>query len=435
MKTVNTQRLKSIASGGLLLLFSAAAAAGAATEAQYLYRSGELSVSDRRFQQIFAVLKKQHTDPEALRQRAEGYLERLRRDLLLAAAARSEGYSSDPVVTGPYERYREVHLVDMYLQAEVIQPARDYARREAEAKGGSEKLLFRQERDRLSRELTAAAAGLVEAETYDAALAAAVGGKEENPVVARLGGAEVRFEVLRPGLAQLSHPSMREGTDLSLAQTVLRSFIARQRLVTAAQKKKYPLDPKYILDVQDKLVETLAAAYEGKIYSKVSVRDEDVEAYFEEHREEFRRGEEKQVYEILVKDLETAKDVRRRLQMGDSFDYLVRKLSVGVTKEKGGLLGWIQRGDLIRVLDGAVMGLEVGGISQVIKTEYGFHVLACTGEQEGRMPSLEEIRGRVAPLAELELRSRALEKRVGELEKEIPIDVNEDRLEEIRGSL
>lgn len=78
---------------------------------------------------------------------------------------------------------------------------------------------------------------------------------------------------------------------------------------------------------------------------------------------------------ILVKTEQEAKEIKGLLNGGSDFAELAKERSKGPNAAKGGDLGIINKGDLLPELDNALRELKPGEISNVLKSELGFHIL------------------------------------------------------------
>ena len=79
---------------------------------------------------------------------------------------------------------------------------------------------------------------------------------------------------------------------------------------------------------------------------------------------------------ILVATREEADKVLARLQSGEDFAALAKELSTDTsTKEEGGDLGWFPKGKMDTAFDEAAFALQPGQTSQVVETQYGFHII------------------------------------------------------------
>jgi parvulin-like peptidyl-prolyl isomerase len=70
-----------------------------------------------------------------------------------------------------------------------------------------------------------------------------------------------------------------------------------------------------------------------------------------------------------------AEQALTRLKAGESLATVASQLSDGPTGPRGGDLGWFQKGQMVAVLDEAAFALQPGGVSGLIESPAGFHVL------------------------------------------------------------
>lgn len=90
---------------------------------------------------------------------------------------------------------------------------------------------------------------------------------------------------------------------------------------------------------------------------------------------------------------EKAEALRKRALSGESFAALARKNSGDqITAKNGGDIGFLKKGVMPEPFDEALFGLEVGAISDVVQTPYGFHVIEVLAIREGDVPEEEAKR-------------------------------------------
>ncbi|MDP2911807.1 MAG: peptidylprolyl isomerase [Candidatus Omnitrophota bacterium] len=136
-----------------------------------------------------------------------------------------------------------------------------------------------------------------------------------------------------------------------------------------------------------------------EVRSRISVLPSDVSAYYEKHMSEFREGDKYKVKNILIKakdDVSTELvkveiyDIYKKLKEGWSFDELAKQYSQGPNAEKGGDMGYIEKGQMLEVLDNAIFKLKPGEFSEPVKSEIGYHVFKVEDINYGKQGSLEE---------------------------------------------
>jgi parvulin-like peptidyl-prolyl isomerase len=138
-----------------------------------------------------------------------------------------------------------------------------------------------------------------------------------------------------------------------------------------------------------------------EVGSRVAVSDPELQAYYDEHQEEFRIPAEATIREIVLLAEDEATREQRRAEAeqvrvrvttgGESFADVARELSEAGTNAEGGLLGPLKRGELSDELEQVAFSLPPGDVSEIIEMPYGFHLCKVESRSESRVPPLEEI--------------------------------------------
>jgi peptidyl-prolyl cis-trans isomerase D len=95
-----------------------------------------------------------------------------------------------------------------------------------------------------------------------------------------------------------------------------------------------------------------------------------------------------------------AEDILKQAKKGGNFEDLAKKNSEDPgTKDKGGDLGWIVQGQTVAEFEKAAFGLPKGSISDLVKTQYGFHVIKVLDKETAHTKTFDEVKDSIrAPL-------------------------------------
>ncbi|MDR1837733.1 MAG: peptidyl-prolyl cis-trans isomerase [Treponema sp.] len=85
---------------------------------------------------------------------------------------------------------------------------------------------------------------------------------------------------------------------------------------------------------------------------------------------------------ILVKDRSAADDLLKRIRGGAQFESLAREFSTCPSKSSGGDLGWFAPGKMVAGFESAVKRMSPGSVSDVVQTQFGYHIIKCTGRRD-----------------------------------------------------
>jgi peptidyl-prolyl cis-trans isomerase D len=137
------------------------------------------------------------------------------------------------------------------------------------------------------------------------------------------------------------------------------------------------------------------------IAQDIEVSKSDVEQYYKENIDRFRSNEERKSSHILISfddeviddaALEQIMSIEERIKAGESFESLAQEFSDdGGSAANGGDLGWAEPGLFVPEFDQVLFALEIGDISDPVKTQFGYHIIRLDDLKEGRKKEFAEI--------------------------------------------
>jgi len=147
-----------------------------------------------------------------------------------------------------------------------------------------------------------------------------------------------------------------------------------------------------------------------KLRADTKVSDDVLRAYYNQHIAEYKVPNSVHVEHVLFKTVgktdaevaeirKKAEDVLKQAKHNANFEDLAKKYSEDdATKPKGGDLGWIVDGQTVPEFQRVAFSLPNGSISDLVKTQYGFHIIKVLEHQTAHTKSLEEVRDSIVPI-------------------------------------
>lgn len=157
----------------------------------------------------------------------------------------------------------------------------------------------------------------------------------------------------------------------------LDALKTQQKITTDKAFTKFLTDRKFTLDEARRVVRIQLA--QGKVENNVTrgVRftEADAKKYYDTNRAEFRKQEERTASHILVASESEAVALRAEATPANFADLAKKNSTDPGTKDNGGDLGVIQKGQLVPEFEKVAFALKQGEISEPVKTQFGWHLI------------------------------------------------------------
>jgi len=212
---------------------------------------------------------------------------------------------------------------------------------------------------------------------------------------------------------------LRQNTKVKFNYAVLSlDDVSKTIKSTEAELKTYYDQHKanYANSVPEKRQVKYAVIDSARVASQVQVTPADLQSYYRDHQDQYRVPEQVNVRHILIKTplpgpdgkvddnaVKAAKTkadaVLKQVQSGGNFAELAKKNSDDtVSAEKGGDLGWINRGQTVPEFEKAAFSLKKGETSGLIQSSYGFHIIQLIDKHDAHVKSLAEVKDEIEPI-------------------------------------
>lgn len=211
---------------------------------------------------------------------------------------------------------------------------------------------------------------------------------------------------------------------------VLDQMISEKLLIQEAKNMGLEKD-KDVFEQIKKMTEQILvqALIEKEILDKIKVNDGEVLEYYEQNKDSFTEKEQVHLYNILLETEEEAQDILEQLKAGGDFNEIAKEKSTGPSAAQGGDLGYLSRGTMIPEIEDVVFALELEKLSEIIKTDFGFHILKITEKKPETVKALEEVKEDIIQTLLPTKQKEAFENLLEELKGKAEIEINEKLLE------
>ena len=140
----------------------------------------------------------------------------------------------------------------------------------------------------------------------------------------------------------------------------------------------------------------------------VNVSEKEIQSFYEYNNEAYSQPKQVKARHILfkladdaLKEAEdkvrkVAEEVLAKARKGEDFAKLAGEYSQGPTKSKGGDLGYFKKGQMVPAFEDVAFKMKKGETSDLVRTQFGYHIIKVEDIKEASTKSLEEVRDEIA---------------------------------------
>jgi peptidyl-prolyl cis-trans isomerase SurA len=142
-----------------------------------------------------------------------------------------------------------------------------------------------------------------------------------------------------------------------------------------------------------------------EVFSKVAIEDQELRAYYDEHRSEFAQPSRFRMRELVLPKGATPEEqadtqeklakIQEELKKGTPFESLVQTYSTAPSRSTGGDLGWLGKGVLRPDLEAAVLVLKPGQVSAPVQTDKDIYLVQLQEAELNTLRPFAEVRGEI----------------------------------------
>jgi parvulin-like peptidyl-prolyl isomerase len=257
--------------------------------------------------------------------------------------------------------------------------------------------------------------------------------KQEGKAIASIDGDKITLQEFNAELDKIPMNMKMLVASQSGKKDFLDRLIVKKLLLKEAKKDNIEKEKEFqdrLSDIKEQL--TIESLLKKKVTAESKFSDEDLQKYYDAHKEEFKKPREIQTRQIVVKTEQEAKEIQGYIAKGEDFAELAKKYSMEPSaKTTGGDVGYHPKGTLIPAFEEAAFKLtKVGQVTPPVKTQFGYHLIKLEGVKEEAYVPFAEVKDFVRQKLTQEKQTEVLKKYIDELKKNAKIVINDDVLKE-----
>jgi parvulin-like peptidyl-prolyl isomerase len=184
-------------------------------------------------------------------------------------------------------------------------------------------------------------------------------------------------------------------------QQLVQRFPSKEAFEQALTAQNFTMDA-LKKDVEGQLLRQQLVKKE--VLDKVNVSARDVQTFYDQHKDKYIEEEQVRARHILIRvpqEVSPTDDAKlkskadnalKRAKTGEDFAALAKELSDDGSKENGGDLGFFPRGRMVAPFEEAVFALQPGQISEIVRTQFGYHIIKAEERKTGKALAFDEAK-------------------------------------------
>ncbi len=209
---------------------------------------------------------------------------------------------------------------------------------------------------------------------------------------------------------------------------LLEEMVAGELLYMDAVENKFDEDEEFLQSLEEAKKGLLQRYAIQRLLGAVQATPEEIAAFYEENKDRFGSDSSVAAKHILVADEELAYQVREEIIDGLDFAEAAAKYSTCPSKSEGGSLGKFGRGQMVPEFEEAAFTLEVGQLSDLVKTQFGYHLIMVEEKFEGGVKSLEEVTAQINQMIAGQKQGKIYEDKINDLKSKHKVEMNLEAL-------
>ena len=218
----------------------------------------------------------------------------------------------------------------------------------------------------------------------------------EIKVLATVGDVEITDEEVQLFITHLGPQAAMQFNNPEGIKQVANELINQELLYLEAKKMGLDKEEDFLAELEKVKKNVLKQFAINKVMTSIEeVKEDELKEFYEEKKEFYTTPEMVNAKHILVEEEDTIAKVVKELEEGKTFEDLAKEYSTCPSNERGGDLGEFGRGQMVPEFEEAAFKLEVGQVSEPVKTQFGYHLIKLENKIEAGVSEFEEVKEQI----------------------------------------
>ena len=218
----------------------------------------------------------------------------------------------------------------------------------------------------------------------------------EKKILAKVGDKEISNLDIDSAIQGLDPYQAQQFQTEQGRKYVLEDLVNQELLYMYAKDNKIDQDEAFRKEMSEIEKNVLKQYIINQILTSVQVTDDEKRTFFEANKANFSNPPTANAKHILVDTEEKANEILAQIKAGEvTFEDAARAHSTCPSKDQGGDLGTFGKGQMVPEFEEATFAMNVGDISEPVKTQFGYHLIKLEAKNEESIPTFEEVADKV----------------------------------------
>lgn len=213
-----------------------------------------------------------------------------------------------------------------------------------------------------------------------------------NKILAKVNGNAITEQDLIKAMARFPKENQQYFASEEGKSQLLDQLISFELMHNYANAENLEESAEYKEQLEVLKKDLLIQAAVKKVLDNVQVSEEELKNFYDNNTEMLKGQESVSAKHILVESEEKAKEIKEKIENGLSFEEAAGEFSTCPSSAQGGDLGAFTRGRMVPEFEDAAFDLEVGMVSEPVKTQFGYHLIKVEEKVPAEVKSFEEVK-------------------------------------------